>query len=440
MWLRRHIDENACKLFEDNFGIKPDNRDIREVSSDELPDFDILTGGFPCQSFSVVAQNPKRLGIKDDRGILFFEMCRILREKQPMCFIAENVKGILSANKKEAFPLIIEEFEKSGYSVTYSILNSVKCGVPQKRERVIIVGFRKDLNITFDFSGIPERNEEDYVPLKDVIDSVVDEKYFFSERAVQGMMKKRATMNKGRAQDITKPCNTVGSHLAKVSLNSTDPVLLVNGRYRRFTPREVARIQSFPDTFKLNSVSQGRQYKAIGNAVPPVMMWHIIKALQKVFVVKQLDFLKTLEKYPNNIVERSSSHNNEIDSSTREFDKSKNVLISYVKSDNIDLFLDRSARVYYTGKKFPSTVALNKLYYFMPYFKGKGIRDLYLIKIARIGTRKEGQPNNDPNDLRLVFEIVFLFQLFDDYKLINLEIWRTFTDTNMTDLFSKIKK
>ena len=120
------IDENACKLFEDNFGIKPDNRDIREVSSDELPDFDILTGGFPCQSFSVVAQNPKRLGIKDDRGKLFFEMCRILREKQPMCFIAENVKGILSANKKEAFPLIIEEFEKSGYSVTYSILNSVK--------------------------------------------------------------------------------------------------------------------------------------------------------------------------------------------------------------------------------------------------------------------------------------------------------------------------
>lgn len=273
------IDENACKLFEDNFGIKPDNRDIREVSSDELPDFDILTGGFPCQSFSVVAQNPKRLGINDDRGKLFFEMCRILREKQPMCFIAENVKGILSANKKEAFPLIIEEFEKSGYSVTYSILNSVKCGVPQKRERVIIVGFRKDLNITFDFSCIPERNEEDYVPLKDVIDSVVDEKYFFSERAVQGMMKKRATMNKGRAQDISKPCNTVGSHLAKVSLNSTDPVLLVDGRYRRFTPREVARIQSFPEEYKLTGTDSA-QYRALGNAIPPVMFWYVARSVQ----------------------------------------------------------------------------------------------------------------------------------------------------------------
>ena len=75
------IDDNACSIFETNFGIKPDNRDIREVSSEELPDFDILTGGFPCQSFSIIAQNPKRLGVKDERGKLFFEMCRILRDK-----------------------------------------------------------------------------------------------------------------------------------------------------------------------------------------------------------------------------------------------------------------------------------------------------------------------------------------------------------------------
>lgn len=270
------IDDNACKLFEENFGIKPDNRDIREVKSSELPDFDILTGGFPCQSFSIVAQNPKRLGIKDDRGKLFFEMCRILREKQPMCFIAENVKGIISANKKEAFPLIIEEFEKSGYDVTYSILNSVNYGVPQKRERVIIVGFRKDLNIKFEFPNMPIDVEDNYVSLEKVIETVVDEKYFFSDRAVQGMMKKRETMNKGRAQDITKPCNTVGSHLAKVSLNSTDPVLFVDGRYRRFTPREVARIQSFPEHFSLIG-TEAAQYRALGNAIPPVMFWHVAK-------------------------------------------------------------------------------------------------------------------------------------------------------------------
>lgn len=270
------IDDNACKLFEDNFGVKPDNRDIREVKSEDLPDFDILTGGFPCQSFSIVAQNPKRLGIKDDRGKLFFEMCRILKEKQPMCFIAENVKGIMSANKKEAFPLIIEEFEKSGYVVKYELLNSVNYGVPQKRERVIIVGFRKDLNIDFAFPDIPISDEKEYVPLNDVIDTIVADKYFFSERAVQGMMKKRESMNKGRAQDISKPCNTVGAHLAKVSLNSTDPVLMVDGKYRRFTPREVARIQSFPESFKLSG-AETAQYRALGNAIPPVMFWYVAK-------------------------------------------------------------------------------------------------------------------------------------------------------------------
>lgn len=274
------IDDNACDIFKENFGIEPDNRDIREVESKEIPEFDILTGGFPCQSFSIIAQNPKRLGVKDERGKLFFEMCRILREKKPKCFIAENVKGILTANKKSAFPLIIKEFEESGYDVTYAVLNSANYGVPQKRERVIIVGFRKDLGINFKFPDEVIKNETEFIPLSTVIEENVDEKYFFSQRAVDGMMKKRASMNKGRAQDVTKPCNTVGAHLAKVSLNSTDPVLLVNERYRRFIPREVARIQSFPESFKLVG-SEAAQYRALGNAIPPVMFWYVTKAVRE---------------------------------------------------------------------------------------------------------------------------------------------------------------
>lgn len=272
------IDDNACSIFKENFGITPDNRDIREVKSEEIPEFDILTGGFPCQSFSIIAQNPKRLGVKDERGKLFFEMCRILRERQPKCFIAENVKGILTANKKSAFPLILKEFEDSGYDVQYRILNSANYGVPQKRERVIIVGFRKDLNIDFSFPDVEIEDENNFAPLKKVIEKKVDEKYFFSERAVAGMMKKRESMNKGRAQDINKPCNTVGAHLAKVSLNSTDPVLMEDKRYRRFTPREVARIQSFPDDFELVG-SEAVQYRALGNAIPPVMFWYVAKAV-----------------------------------------------------------------------------------------------------------------------------------------------------------------
>lgn len=270
----------ACAIFEKNFGVIPDSRDIREVKSDEIPEFDILTGGFPCQSFSIVAQNPVRLGIKDERGKLFFEMCRVLREKQPKCFIAENVKGIMTANKRSAFPLILKEFEDSGYDVKYSILNSANYGVPQKRERVIIVGFRKDLKIDFKFPNLVFENEEEFIPLSTVVEDTVDEKYFFSARAVEGMMKNRESMNKGRAQDVTKPCNTVGAHLAKVSLNSTDPVLMVDGRYRRFTPREVARIQSFPETFELVG-SESAQYRALGNAIPPVMFWHVANAVSK---------------------------------------------------------------------------------------------------------------------------------------------------------------
>lgn len=278
------IDDNACNIFKENFGITPDNRDIREVKSEEIPEFDILTGGFPCQSFSIIAQNPKRLGVKDERGKLFFEMCRILRERQPKCFIAENVKGILTANKKSAFPLIMKEFEESGYDVQYRILNSANYGVPQKRERVIIVGFRKDLNIDFSFPDVEIEDENNFAPLKKVIEKKVDEKYFFSERAVAGMMKKRESMNKGRAQDINKPCNTVGAHLAKVSLNSTDPVLMEKNRYRRFTPREVARIQSFPDDFELVG-SEAAQYRALGNAIPPVMFWYVAKAVKEELIV-----------------------------------------------------------------------------------------------------------------------------------------------------------
>lgn len=274
------IDDNACAIFEKNFEIKPDNRDIRTIDSSEIPDIDILTGGFPCQSFSIVAQNPKRLGVKDDRGKLFFEMCRILRDKKPKCFIAENVKGILSANGKSAFPLIIKEFEDSGYNVTYRLLNSVNYGVPQKRERVIIVGIRKDLDKKFDFDVLPKEGCIHISTLAQVIETNVSDKYYFSQKAVDGMMKKRAVMNKGRAQDVNQPCNTVGAHLAKVSLNSTDPVLFENGKYRRFTPREVARIQSFPESFELVG-TETAQYRALGNAIAPVMFWYVANEVSK---------------------------------------------------------------------------------------------------------------------------------------------------------------
>lgn len=272
-------DEYCTKIYNANFKHKCEVKDVKQIVASELPDFDLLVGGFPCQSFSISAQNPPRLGYKDERGKLFFEMVKILKEKKPKFFIAENVKGLLSANKKQAFPMIIKEFESAGYHVKYKLLYAADYGVPQKRERVIIVGFRdKEIFNRFEFP-----NE---VKTKHVLGEVVDvsqnqnEKLFFSEKAVRGMMAVREKMNKGRVQDLDSPCNTISSHLAKVSLNSTDPVLMVDGRFRRFSSREAARIQSFPDDFDLDSVSNNRQLKAIGNAVPPVLMWHVIRSLE----------------------------------------------------------------------------------------------------------------------------------------------------------------
>lgn len=145
--------------------------------------------------------------------------------------------------------------------------------------------------------------------------------------------------------------------------------------------------------------------------------------------IKQLNLFDTLQLYPDKIIENTLIESNELP-----IDPSKNVLISLVKADNMEQYLDKSAKVYYTGKRFPSTVALNKLYYFMPYIKKRGIRDLYLIKIARVGTRKEGQPYEDKSDLRLVFEIEYIGELFKDYKPTDLKIWHTFTDTTLSQI------
>ncbi len=179
------------------------------------------------------------------------------------------------------------------------------------------------------------------------------------------------------------------------------------------------------------------------------------KTIGKTMRIKQINFLNLFDQYSDNpIVENSMVHEDiDIEYETSQthcqlpIDSSKNALICNVKKDNWKQYLEGTAKIYYTGKKFPTSVALNKLYYFIPYMSGKGIRDLYYIKIARLGYRKEGQVNEDKHDLRLVFEIERIGQLFDDYKMVKLEIWRTFTDTsiktimeNTTKTYQKISK
>ena len=276
------IDQKALNSHMNNFKCKNVVcKDICETKTDEIPDCDIVIGGFPCQSFSTV--NPTKDPF-DERANLYKQMARVVKEKQPKIFIAENVKGLMTLHKGQIFKRVIKTFEDAGYTTYAKLFNAADYGVPQKRERVIIVGVRNDLNDSIEYEWPLETNKQNWVPLSVAVPKLAidEEKYYFSERAVQGMKNAKNNMKRGLYQDLNKPCLTVTSHLAKVSLNSRDPVLLVDPEkelYRRFTPIEAARIQSFPDEFKFAG-SETDAYRQIGNAIPPVMFWHIANSIK----------------------------------------------------------------------------------------------------------------------------------------------------------------
>ncbi|MGO5525015.1 DNA (cytosine-5-)-methyltransferase [Phocaeicola plebeius] len=232
------------------------------------------------------------------------------------------------------------------------------------------------------------------------------------------------------------------------------------GNYRQISKQEACRIQGFPANFLLPP-TRTRWMKLIGNSVAVPVIKMLANAIVNTGVFEgqenitlkrkhkaiQLDLLSLFEEYGEHpITENFIVHDNNDTSYDKMMSKrniikeDKNVLISLVKKDNEKAFLDKSAKVYYTGKKFPTTVALNKLFYFMPYIKGKGVKDLWLIKVARLGFRKEGTPLEDKNDLRLVFEIEYVSPIFDDYQSVELKIWRTFTDSTIYELLKTNKK
>ncbi len=273
------IDQKAINTYNKNFdGGEVVCADICRVDEKLIPDCDIVLGGFPCQSFSTV--NPTKDPF-DARGNLYKEMVRIVAAKQPKAFVAENVKGFMTLKGGMIFQRVKSAFEEAGYRVYTKLINASHYGVPQRRERCILVGIRKDIKGKFVFPD--EVTKDNPVPLSVAVTelAIADQKYYFSKRAVEGMKNAKPNMKRGLWQRLDEPCLTVTSHLAKVSLNSRDPVLLVdpdNELYRRFTPREAARIQSFPDEFEFAG-SEGDAYRQIGNAIAPVMFWYISKQL-----------------------------------------------------------------------------------------------------------------------------------------------------------------
>ena len=285
------IDKFAVETYNNNFKNKAIVADIADLGF-KKHSADIVVGGFPCQAFSTVNPTKKPNSKKNQ---LFWEMARVINEVKPKIFIAENVKGFYRLENGKYFKLAKSEFERLGYKVHHKLFNSSHYGIPQRRERLIMVGIHKSINQHFTFPiethGDSLSQVKPLVPLSSVIDSLIppDEKFYFSEKAVQGARNAKPNMKRLLAQDLSKPSLTITSHLAKVSINSRDPVLLVNEKkdlYRRFTPREAAQIQSFPERFKF-PVSDTQKYRQIGNAVPPVLMWHIFQPIKSIIEKSQ---------------------------------------------------------------------------------------------------------------------------------------------------------
>lgn len=296
------IDQKALNTHKKNFKCNDVIcKDICSLSTLEIPDCDIVIGGFPCQSFSTV--NPTKNPF-DDRANLYKQMVRIIMAKKPKVFVAENVKGFMTLHNGTICRTVITSFKEAGYHVYTKLVNAADYGIPQKRERVIMVGIRNDINFLNEYQFPKETTKNNWIPLSAAVPklAIKEKKYYFSERAVWGMKHAKNNMKRGLYQNLNEPCLTITSHLAKVSINSRDPVLLVDPAhevYRRFTPYEAAKIQSFPDTFQFAG-SETDAYRQIGNAIPPVLFWHIAKSISS--YIDKTASIKTEEKYYQEVI------------------------------------------------------------------------------------------------------------------------------------------
>jgi DNA (cytosine-5)-methyltransferase 1 len=298
VWANEY-DSTIWETFEYNFPkIKLDRRSVVDVSHSDIPKVDGIIGGPPCQSWSEAGAGR---GINDKRGQLFFDYVRLLKEKQPKFFLAENVAGILHPKHADAFSNIIKSFEDAGYVISWKLLNANDYGVPEDRLRVIIVGYHKKLKKKFEFPE-PQR----YRPvLKDAIFDLRLAKPAKEKNKTNGESLKIPNheymiggfstifMSRNRVRSWNEPSFTIqagGRHAPlhpqapKMEFVEQNKRIFVPGKeklYRRLTVRECARIQTFPDDFifKYKDIANG--YKMIGNAVPINFAYYIAKKIME---------------------------------------------------------------------------------------------------------------------------------------------------------------
>ena len=282
-----------------NFNETPDG-DITKVKVADIPDHDILVGGFPCQPFSIAGVSKKNslgraTGFEDKtQGTLFFNICSILKEKRPKAFMLENVKNLLSHDEKRTFGIIKDSLENSledgglEYKIFYKVLDG-QAYVPQHRERIVIVGFDakrygKDFDFSFDLTP-PERKPV----LSDILEEKVDDKYTLSDHLwtyLQAYAAKHKAAGNGFGYGLAKLDGVSRTISARYYKDGAEILIPQTGKNpRRLTPRECARLQGFPDTFII-PVSDGQAYKQFGNSVVVPLMADVAS-----LVVKKIDEL-----------------------------------------------------------------------------------------------------------------------------------------------------
>lgn len=282
-----------------NFNETPDG-DITKVKVADIPDHDILVGGFPCQPFSIAGVSKKNslgraTGFEDKtQGTHFFNICSILKEKRPKAFMLENVKNLLSHDGKRTFGIIKDSLENSledgglEYKIFYKVLDG-QAYVPQHRERIVIVGFDakrygKDFDFSFDLTP-PERKPV----LSDILEEKVDDKYTLSDHLwtyLQAYAAKHKAAGNGFGYGLAKLDGVSRTISARYYKDGAEILIPQTGKNpRRLTPRECARLQGFPDTFII-PVSDGQAYKQFGNSVVVPLMADVAS-----LVVKKIDEL-----------------------------------------------------------------------------------------------------------------------------------------------------
>ncbi len=534
--------QDASLVYQARFGKKGHcNEDINTIATSDIPDHDLLVGGFPCQDYSVAATLSRSGGIEGKKGVLWWQIYRILSEKgdnRPPYLFLENVDRIIisPANQRgRDFAIILTSLADLGYIVEWRVINAADYGFPQRRKRTYIVAYQKssvvaskvenakqwtlfegvlakafpftikdniereftidgdiknvsdnfnkgkkdspfeDAGIMIDRQVYTTKSTPTYAgdirqTLGDILvdESFVPEEFFISDEELPKWQYEKGAKKINRVSKegyeyifseggmafpdyLDKPSRTmITGEGGNAPSRFKHVIQTPSGRYRRLIPIELERLNMFPDNHTLHAeVSDGRRAFLMGNALVCGVVQEVGKSLYKFIYGKAPISHNPIhiqrEAQPKLELSLFDNLTTPIACNTPKktvvLDETKHLLIGLVKDDNAEYFLDGvPTKIYYTGKtrNFPSTIALNNLYYFMPYIKGKGVRDCYLVRIARIGNKAEIHPETNDKEPRLVFELELVKQ-FPNYINIQPNILYTYRDTTLGYVLNQAK-